>query len=533
MKNLILLLFLIIGLYSNGQVPTTSPYPNVPAAAANIDKYTFYVDTVNSATNQIVAFAPATSHTNASQIVNLPGVQAGVHQLYVKVTNAVGVSSIYNLGNFYKEASGYNYPNAPTAAVNIDKYTFYVDTVNSTTNQSVAFTPATSHTNASQIVNLPGVQAGVHQLYAKITNIDGVSSIYNLGNFYKEGPGYSYPNAPATAANIDKYTFYVDTINSSTNQTVTFTPATSHTNASQIVNLPGVQAGVHQLYAKITNIDGVSSIYNLGNFYKEGVGYNYPNAPIAAPPINEMEFFVDTDPGFGLGTPISITSGTTVNLSNILIPIDANLTVGQHKFYIRCKQNPWSINSTVNFEKLNTLPVSWLYVKGQLINNSNEISWATSSEQNTSTFEIEHSQNGINFTNIGSISAAGNSTTPKHYKFNHFSFVKGANYYRVKQIDNDRNFKYSTIVKLFNNNDIKNSTIVTNPVQNVLQLVEPNVKFIKSIIIYSIDGDLKLNREINSQVSTYNLPIQNFASGNYILKIIYSNSSTSIPFMKQ
>ncbi len=59
--------------------------------------------------------------------------------------------------------------------------------------------------------------------------------------------------------------------------------------------------------------------------------------------INNGEYFFDTDPGLGLGTPISITANDTVSINNIAINT-AGLTNGYHFLYIRVKESngTWS-----------------------------------------------------------------------------------------------------------------------------------------------------------------------------------------------
>ena len=64
---------------------------------------------------------------------------------------------------------------------------------------------------------------------------------------------------------------------------------------------------------------------------------------LTASPIAAMEYFIDTDPGVGLGTPISITSGMTIDMNTkIKLP---TLTTGFHNLFFRTKdvKGNWSM----------------------------------------------------------------------------------------------------------------------------------------------------------------------------------------------
>ncbi len=73
------------------------------------------------------------------------------------------------------------------------------------------------------------------------------------------------------------------------------------------------------------------------------------------------------------------------------------------------------------------------------------LEWATASEENNSHFDIERSQDGISFRKIGSVNGRGNSVEIIDYEFVDNSPLIGTNYYRLKQIDFDGGFSYSTV----------------------------------------------------------------------------------------
>ncbi len=73
------------------------------------------------------------------------------------------------------------------------------------------------------------------------------------------------------------------------------------------------------------------------------------------------------------------------------------------------------------------------------------VSWTTQSEQNSASFDIERSDDGINFIKIGQVQAAGFSTYLRSYRFTDFNVAKSLLFYRLKMVDADGSYKLSTI----------------------------------------------------------------------------------------
>jgi hypothetical protein len=76
------------------------------------------------------------------------------------------------------------------------------------------------------------------------------------------------------------------------------------------------------------------------------------------------------------------------------------------------------------------------------------LTWTTSFEENTATFMIEKSENGLEFTNIGTTQGAGNSKKTKEYNFLDVMANTAFVYYRLKQVDVDGSFSYTDVLKV-------------------------------------------------------------------------------------
>ena len=88
------------------------------------------------------------------------------------------------------------------------------------------------------------------------------------------------------------------------------------------------------------------------------------------------------------------------------------------------------------------LPVNITYFSASAGSGAVKLTWMVASESNVNRYEIERSSNGKSFSKIGSVSASGLVT----YNYNDASYNTGSNYYRLKAVDNDNSFKYSSVV---------------------------------------------------------------------------------------
>lgn len=115
-----------------------------------------------------------------------------------------------------------------------------------------------------------------------------------------------------------------------------------------------------------------------------------------------------------------------------------------------------------------TLPLDLLTFKGNLQNNNTVLlQWETANEINSSHFVVERSSDAVNFSAIGNVAAHGNTTTNIQYSLtdnNIINFPSPIIYYRLKMVDIDGQFKYSSIVPITLADITGNVTATPNPV---------------------------------------------------------------------
>lgn len=165
----------------------------------------------------------------------------------------------------------------------------------------------------------------------------------------------------AFSQTITKIEYFIDTDPGYGNATnVSFSGGSTVSTSFNVPISSSLTDGVHKLYVRAKDANDKWSIVGLMLFVKESVPTEILSNLTAA------EYFIDTDPGYGLGT--SIPSMMTGNPLRLAFSIPANtLSAGSHKVYIRVKdaKNRWSVVAVENFHvqndiiTLNTLPPVW------------------------------------------------------------------------------------------------------------------------------------------------------------------------------
>ena len=110
-----------------------------------------------------------------------------------------------------------------------------------------------------------------------------------------------------------------------------------------------------------------------------------------------------------------------------------------------------------------------------------EINWTTASEINSSHFEVEKSNDAYNFNMVDKVNSVGNSTTFQEYATIDRRPFKGVNYYRLKQVDIDGSFEYSSIKTIQFSNSFGEIQIYPNPAKDIITIKMPDSEFATSI----------------------------------------------------
>jgi hypothetical protein len=140
----------------------------------------------------------------------------------------------------------------------------------------------------------------------------------------------------------------------------------------------------------------------------------------------------------------------------------------------------------------NLLPMELIEFKGLCINETRVLEWSTASESNNDYFSIESSEDALNWSLVGIVDGAGNSSVLHHYSLIDSQISDSVSYYRLKQTDYDQHVKYSQIIDVNNcdgaltENEL---TIYPNPSNSTFDISFNHKGTIESIEIFNVLGD--------------------------------------------
>ena len=166
------------------------------------------------------------------------------------------------------------------------------------------------------------------------------------------------------------------------------------------------------------------------------------------------------------------------------------------------------------------LPVTLINFEGHLFNNVVTLDWNTSAENNTRIFEVEKSSDGKNFYSIGSVNAAGNTSSQRKYSL---TDVKAGdlNYYRLKITDMNGSYVYSNIILIKNSGVQQFIWVINNPFKDHVDMRFARTANTAKLQLLTMDGKIvseKILPAASGQRRWY--LSDNLSKGVYVLRIV-------------
>jgi hypothetical protein len=162
---------------------------------------------------------------------------------------------------------------------------------------------------------------------------------------------------------------------------------------------------------------------------------------------------------------------------------------------------------------------------GMVLNKQAELNWSVTNNNVINYFEIESSNDGVDFSTFQKISSSSPELSTMNYKFTDdlLQNKSGNVYYRLKMVDNHNKVSFSKTIRLSFNENWKVS-IFPNPVIDNMQInvYAPSNENI-DVAIYDASG--RLMRQINTNISKGNSKInlahfESWPTGIYSVKVI-------------
>ena len=144
---------------------------------------------------------------------------------------------------------------------------------------------------------------------------------------------------------------------------------------------------------------------------------------------------------------------------------------------------------------------------------------------------MQKSKDGSNFITISIVNSTSNNGDDASYQFTDNSPYNGKNYYRLKLVDKDQNFKYSPVrfIDFSSGGYVK---VLPNPVEDILN-INTNINFEKAILnISDMKGQIVLKSNVSGS-GTISVPLNKFAPGMYVARINDGKDTYNVTFIKK
>ena len=222
------------------------------------------------------------------------------------------------------------------------------------------------------------------------------------------------------------------------------------------------------------------------------------------------------------GTLVVKVKGIITVLSRISV---ANIQRLQPAFYPNENTNNNSLTAALGVVPATVVAIGNLTFNAVKQAKVVNLDWQTSSEQNSKHFEVEFSRDGSTWQKLGTVNAAGNSTSATNYTFVHSTPVTGLNYYRLKLVNIDGTIKYSVVrtVKFSGNTKI---TVMPNPTTDRVFISSNEGGIMQSIEIFSAEG--KKLQQVNNFTMGNSIDLSNFSPATYVLRITDKTGNTEV-----
>jgi hypothetical protein len=174
----------------------------------------------------------------------------------------------------------------------------------------------------------------------------------------------------------------------------------------------------------------------------QSITWNPANTAVSPVSCSAVNILLSTDGGNTW--PITLASNTPNDGSeSVIIPNNQGSTA---RVKVEAVGNIFFDISNVNFTISASLPVELTLFKVAEIKKGVHIVWETATEINNTGFQLERSSDKINFAPVTFVNGHGTTSVKSSYEYTDNSIFNGVYSYRLKQVDNNGEFKYSNVI---------------------------------------------------------------------------------------
>ncbi|MBL7994655.1 cadherin-like domain-containing protein [bacterium] len=296
--------------------------------AQNIVQAEYFIDIDPGLGNATpVPFTP-NNDVALSFSADISGLPNGFHTLYFRSKDVNGNWSVLHAKTIFTA-----YDDNTPAAVNLVQMEYFIDNDPGLGNgTSVSIIPGTNVIKSFSI-DMAGMSGGFHTLFVRSRDANGLWNVAPASVFYRAPDAIVDP-----LADIVKMEYFIDNDPGFGNAADVPVVAGSNVTKSFSIDMNNVSGGFHTLYIRTKDADGSWNVAPASVFYRVPDAIVDPLANIV-----KMEYFVDTDPGFGSATNVGISPGTNIT-PGFSIDMTA-VSGGFHTLYVRTQDTDglWNV----------------------------------------------------------------------------------------------------------------------------------------------------------------------------------------------
>ncbi len=268
-----------------------------------------------------ISIAANSDIADLSATIPIEDLEFGINQLSIRSMDAAG----YWSHNTTKSILKMKAPNLPNI---VEMEYFFNNDPGLGNGTFVSYAPNPDWTDLSVLINTSSLDDGFHVLYIRSKDSNGIWSLSNSMAIQK--------TTIDELSDITMLEYYFDIDPGlGLGTAISITPDGEIDNQVTTISVAGLSKGVHTLFVRSKNALGEWS-----HAYTKSILIANSNT---IKDITAMEYFFDSDPGFGQGTPISIGDMPDISDLNSVISL-AGLSKGIHHLFVRSKDSngQWS-----------------------------------------------------------------------------------------------------------------------------------------------------------------------------------------------
>lgn len=306
-------------------------------------------------------------------------------------------------------------------------------------------------------------------------------------------------------------------------------------------SIPTATAGTQNGGFNVVKVNGTA--YSGGPVIAHGTGNQYVDINSAAGSV-QQDFTLSCPAtitfsgwfsrresgGSGFTSNINIINGATVVATSSVVNFTAteskevwkqvtgttNLLAGNYTFSFVMDNFANIDNAFLCTSPGCVLPITLTDFSGVSEKCIDKLSWQTTSEINSSRFDIENSTDGVIFKTVETV-LAKNISTGSSYAFNYNTTGNTKTFYRLKGVDVDGKLSYSKIINVASNCNAVSIRVYPNPVADLLH-INISGNSLLQLVVFNTDGKMVVPLTVlKNGDNTINM--KNLSKAVYIVKV--------------